>query len=287
MKAKVLLNNLMSARVTLTTVLALTVVANVFIYADVAEAGTVTDGLVSYWTFNEGDIDDDIVMDVWGDNHGTIMGKPKMVEGKVGECLEFNGIDDSVRVENVPSMNFGEGDFSVEAWIQLNAWLAEQEYNIIGKAASQEGSPGWQLEGSTWGTPGQKSCFIFANTASGDWDANAFEHANFSYDIDQWHHVVFTRSGGMVKQYVDGAFVVEEENNAFSTNVDNDVNLDIGGRGPAGAPIPWEGLIDEVRIYNRVLDEDEVKQNFVAEGLAVTGSAEKLALTWGGIKVSR
>ena len=47
----------------------------------------------------------------------------------------------------------------------------------------------------------------------------------------------------------------------------------------------FKGLIDEVSIYNRALSEDEIEQNRTAQGLAVKPSAEKLALTWGGIKV--
>ena len=49
---------------------------------------------------------------------------------------------------------------------------------------------------------------------------------------------------------------------------------------------PSGGLIDEVSIYDRTLSADEVEQNFKAEGLAVN-AAGKLALTWGGIKLSR
>ena len=46
-----------------------------------------------------------------------------------------------------------------------------------------------------------------------------------------------------------------------------------------------DGMIDEVRIYDRVLDEDEVAQNF---GVKLRGAAvepgSKIATTWGRIK---
>ncbi len=43
----------------------------------------VTDGLVSYWTFDRQDIADNTVKDVWGKNDGTIFGDPKVVAGPV------------------------------------------------------------------------------------------------------------------------------------------------------------------------------------------------------------
>ena len=48
-----------------------------------APASVVTDGLVSYWTFDRGYIIKKTVKDVWGDNNGTISGNPKVVPGKV------------------------------------------------------------------------------------------------------------------------------------------------------------------------------------------------------------
>ena len=48
----------------------------------------------------------------------------------------------------------------------------------------------------------------------------------------------------------------------------------------------FEGLIDEVGIYNRALTADEVELNFDAKGLAVSPQ-KKLAVAWGEIKVSR
>jgi hypothetical protein len=44
------------------------------------------------------------------------------------------------------------------------------------------------------------------------------------------------------------------------------------------------GSIDEVLIYDRALGEEEVEQSFLAEGLAVVCSSNKLATCWGKIK---
>ena len=49
---------------------------------------------------------------------------------------------------------------------------------------------------------------------------------------------------------------------------------------------PVNGIIDEVRIYNRALNESEVKVNMNSDGTAVN-PAGKVAATWGDIKVSK
>ena len=64
-------------------------------------ATIVTDGLVSYWTFDEQDITDNTVKDVWGNNNGTIVGEPKIVAGQVGDALQFDGAKDYVNLTNL------------------------------------------------------------------------------------------------------------------------------------------------------------------------------------------
>ncbi len=54
-------------------------------------------------------------------------------------------------------------------------------------------------------------------------------------------------------------------------------------------PVWFDGFIDEVAIYNRDLSEDEVAANFDAEANTATAvqPSDKLAHTWGAIKVSK
>ena len=63
-----------------------------------APASIVTDGLVSYWTFDRGYINNKTGKDVWGDNNVTISGNPKVVPGQVGEALKFDGAGDFVNL---------------------------------------------------------------------------------------------------------------------------------------------------------------------------------------------
>ena len=86
-------------------------------YATVAEAAVVTDGLVSYWTFDESTIQGDTVEDIFGDNDGTVMGAPEMVEFAIGEALHFDGTDDYVEVESNESLELQDA-FTMDNWVK-------------------------------------------------------------------------------------------------------------------------------------------------------------------------
>jgi hypothetical protein len=62
----------------------------------------------------------------------------------------------------------------------------------------------------------------------------------------------------------------------------NGENFWMGARKVGG--LPFNGLLDELRLYNRGLSQAEIEKNRDAIGLAIE-PAEKLALTWGTIKV--
>lgn len=273
----------MKTKIALVIIFVLTAIATLAWLTDTAKSQfAVTKGLVSYWTFDEVDTKEAIVKDVLGKNNGTAVGNPKIVEGKLNKCLSFDGVDDCVKVGDDPSLNFKGGEFSVEAWVRLDAWVAQKEFAIAKKAVGYENTPGWLVMASAWGRPEKKVGFYFAITNAA-WGDNCFKSTD--YDTGQWYHVVATRSGKEGKLYIDGVLSGQKTADALSRDVDNDDDMYIGKAYPGS--LYWNGLIDEVRIYNRALSMDEVKQNLVAKGLASVTPNEKLAFTWAKIKVSR
>ena len=103
--------------------------------------------------------------------------------------------------------------------------------------------------------------------------------------LDEWHHVVgvYDKANRMIDLFVDGVAVGAKKIRDTEKGLSNDVPLYIARRESG----EWfKVTIDEVRIYNRVLTEAEIKRNFGAGGLAVE-AARKLAITWGRLKTSR
>lgn len=78
-----------------------------------------------------------------------------------------------------------------------------------------------------------------------------------------WHHVVCTKNGAAIKQYIDGVDRTGTMTNA--TFVDNDETISIGcDTYPTGGAEFFQGSIDEVAIYNRVLTPAEVLAHYNA-----------------------
>ena len=111
---------------------------------------------------------------------------------------------------------------------------------------------------------------------------------------DVWNNITITYDGELLRIYINGEFDKKDPPGLKWGNRPRKLNTVLGGTGAIGSLLNGDegdegftfGLIDEVSIYDRTLSADEVEQNFKAEGLAVN-AAGKLALTWGGIKLSR
>jgi len=251
---------------------ALTVVATILMCANMAKAQVVTEGLVSYWTFDKADIDGDTAKDVWGKNDGTIMG-PKIVEGKIGEALEFDGSDDSVDCGNDKSLDITD-EMTHEAWVKLNSFQTiGGNCRITNKGISDTEVYTFLIDVGD-GTP---TFYIYVAGQSHGVQGEPLS-------LNKWYYLVGTYDGDNLKIYIDG-----ELSNTLAQSGEIDTSagsLAIGSRPEGGARVV-NGIIDEVRIYSRALTEEEVKQNMNAEGLAIVSPITKLSLSWGEIKVSR
>ena len=108
-------------------------------------------------------------------------------------------------------------------------------------------------DGFTWGTG--KSA---ANAGS---DATDWMGISHEVSSDEWHHVVATYKQGASNEgfkifYIDGQQIGRAAS-GNRKNPANDGSIRIGA-GPA-AKDKWQGLLDDIRIYNRALSEEQVK----------------------------
>ena len=99
---------------------------------------------------------------------------------------------------------------------------------------------------------------------------------------NKWYHVIYTTdtTKDELKLYVNGELVAEGTSGATPENMDE---RRIGSEHDGRFLI---GMIDEVRIYNRVLAADEVKRNFGVESNELTAiePVGKVTISWGQIK---
>lgn len=238
-------------------------------------AQIVEDGLVSYWSFDANKIGGKTVNDGTGNYNGTINGSPKKVAGKIGDALEFDGDEANfVEIDSPEEFDFNE-DFTWSAWIKTDS-------SGPGVIFAKTGGPGTDDKGP-------KTLWVRNSVLNLDtgWVGNVEDVGN-NIDDNKWHHIAVAGTPGdsKVQFFVDGKATTEGVLNLAQFPEDdweNHMFIGLDGRADGEFGV-FTGIIDEFSIYDRVLDEGEVKQNFNSDtGLAVDPNG-KLAVTWGKIK---
>ena len=197
----------------------------------------------AHWEFDE--TEGSIAYNSIDVSDGICHGEPLWVPngGKVGGALQFDGIDDYVSIPFV--LNPGEGSFSVFAWIQ-------------------GGVPGQAIISQAEGTFGSDSTWLGMDPSDGSLITSLMHPAfpplaSESVITDgQWHHVglVYDRDGVHRHLYVDGAEVACDMGPVPA--IGSNGGLFIGADQILDAASFFSGLIDDVRIYDVSLTEEEI-----------------------------
>jgi hypothetical protein len=133
------------------------------------------------------------------------------------------------------------------------------------------------------GASGQYGIIVFAD---GHWEAEGLmigfprrRDRRNAASLNKWQHVTVTLTGSTLKTYLNGTLV--STNNSASNN-SNGTAATIGSDIVHGRP--FDGNIDDVRIYNRALSDAEIRVVAVSPGPAVVGSySNPTAGTNGGL----
>ncbi|MDA2913826.1 LamG domain-containing protein [Acidobacteriia bacterium AH_259_A11_L15] len=206
-------------------------------------------GLVSWWP-GDGDAND-----IVGANNGTLQGGATFAIGNVGQAFNLDGIDDHVLIGNPSNLKI-TGTLTLDSWINTQD-LAEGQLAAIvtkwGQSTSLDsyGLWLWKLEG-----------VINLASAIGVAGVPDFGHVGGNIQPSTWSHVAMTYDSvtGVHKLYVNGEEVASRVRSGGIFT--SDVNVLIGRE--AGAPRPFPGFIDEVEIFNRVLEASEIRDIFNA-----------------------
>jgi chitodextrinase len=201
-----------------------------------------TSGLLGYWNFDEDT--GTVAHDSSGNGYnGTVFGAT-WAPGKIGSALSFNGTTNYVVTGNIAFANA----FSISAWV--NAAVTPQ--TAFGRIAETQYNEGLYLGVNASGTS-YKFIVNGAAGATGTCGA-AYGCAEGGTVTSGWHLVTATYSGTTAILYVDQAQVATE---TFTAPADLSLPLYIG-RYYGGSGNGWNGVLDEVRLYNRALTSTEI-----------------------------
>ena len=205
---------------------------------------TMTRGLVGYWSFDEGS--GSAAYDASGNgNDGTLIHDPKWTQGKSGSALQFDGVDDYVDCGNNESLNITDA-ITIEAWVKITSF--DEIDAIVYKQSSSDTKDGYNLDI-------RSANLVYFDVP----DGTNWRGITASITSGLWHYIAATYNKVNSKIYIDG---VERASEYYTHDlIGNSQHLQIGGRGIEGFRF-FNGLIDEVRIYNRALSAEEVRYHY-------------------------
>jgi len=225
--------------------------------AAVAKPGQLPDGLVALWS-GEGDARDSA-----SGQMAKVVGGVGYAPGKVGQAFSFNGSSSYVLISNSPSLN-PTGGFSIECWIYPTR-DADQ------KILSKWGDEGDYVNNRSYGLrtiPGFGLSFDISDLANQcDQSFQIFE-VNGVLTLNAWNHVAATYDSatGIRRLYVNGVNVASHTNAPVAV-YDSITPVTIGAfmRSPDTTRDYFQGLIDELAIYNRALSDDEIQAIYAGQ----------------------
>ena len=228
------------------------------------------DSLILYFSFDE--LDGDTVTDhsQYG-NDGTIAGSPELAAGKFGNALKLNGESDWVEVPHADILTV-ETNVTVMAWINAERHMGPNEQRWQG-ILSKGNSP----RSYSFYTESPSECLHLSAGGSGS-------VCEGKIALNEWQHVAAHVEDGTHRYWLNGENVGEfGDKNALPGAADT-ASVLVGKTHEGNRE--FLGLIDEVRIWNRALNEEEIQ----AEMNSATTPVEplgKLSTTWATLKSKR
>ena len=237
-------------------------------------AQNVDDGLVAYWDFNE--TSGKTASDVSDNGHdGTLIGDPKWTkDGYFGGALEFDQAGDEVNVPFHADLN--QEPFTICAWANVEQGSARHRAVV----SSRDDLPAddQRIRGYIFYAEPQNTWQFWTGAGPIPWKVVQGPDVN----LGEWDHLAGTYADGTMKFYVNGEFVGETASDIV-LNSSQEFLIGAGQNEGANHDFLFKGKIDEVRLYDRVLDENEIAAVMESESLVVEPSG-KLAVTWGQLK---
>jgi hypothetical protein len=206
--------------------------------------------LVGWWKLDE--VSGNIAYDSSGNgNDGTIHGNPQWVAGKIDGALQFDGSGDYVDCGNAASLDIYGDDAQVTIALWVNTPNVSQVHGSL--VTKGEWSDAYSL--LIKGEPRKLWAADSDTTLSADPLTN-----------NQWYHVAVTTDGatGEVKFYIDGQLSGVRNKNATGIGQTN-IPICIGREQYGAGRWYFNGTIDDVRIYDKVLTQDGIQDAMKGE----------------------
>ena len=213
---------------------------------------------VGIWNFDDGTANDGSGFN----NNGTINGAvfSNDTPGGNGQSMSFDGVNDYVIVNNNFVVN--PTALTISVWLKKMGEGSNYECVLHRSFDSSIGNSEYWM-GVADGTD-YLVATIGARVGGVGWAAG---QTTIKAELGIWYHLLASWNGSVVKVYVDGKYIKSYSLASYS-NLTTPTRF---GSSSDGTTYRFNGIIDDVRIYNEALSQAQIKQ------LYVEGSIKKSA----------
>ena len=207
--------------------------------------------LVAHWQFDEAS--GSSVADATGHGNKGTLHSVTSSAGKVGRAAMFDGIEAYMEVADSDSLDLVDS-FTITAWINLAEIGTDRQVLLQKKVASESDLFTNYTIYAQWTHDALALVVGDGERRVGYLSDKGFGTAN------EWHHIAVAFGDGKVRFYIDGE--PAGENSTTIKLHSNNGPLLIGRHTSTGnsAEFCYHGLLDDLRIYNKVLTSEEIKQ---------------------------
>jgi glucose/arabinose dehydrogenase len=179
-----------------------------------------------------------------------VTGSPNIVQGRIGSALQMDASRiETVEIPDSPVLN--NSNFSVSFWVKLNPPSQPNGYIV-----SHVGNPtpaGWYFDMTSQGEG--SSPYVRFNVVNNI--SQIFRSQDLPISSSDFTNIAATFNGTTLSSYVDGKL---QGTTSFNGSYDAlpHTPLTIGSPSWCSGCFSWSGIIDDLRIYNRTLSDEEV-----------------------------
>jgi len=219
-----------------------------------------TTGLVGWWSFtgNANDLSGN-------NNNGTVNGATLVADrnGNANSAYSFNGTNSYIDVPNSASLAFSSNVISISFWAKVNSVNSSGFNNIMisKQAGSGNTQQGFDVAEST-----TQSIYLAVSNGGGNFGGPSVT----SVPLSQWHHFIYVYNNGTSTSYYDGVQVANTTGQTATIGA-NTLDLLFGQANWSNInAINYDGILDDMGIWDRALTQTEVTQIYSSNMIACT-----------------
>ena len=182
-------------------------------------------------------------LDSVGGHDGELVNGPVWeAGGRIDGALDFDGSNDQIVVPHDDTLSLTEA-LTMSAWVFNQSAFMSSTQRVISKEQIGQNDSYWMALSGGYLYVGIGGAIYTPDTI---FNTNQWYHLATSYDsVTEEVHI-----------YVDGALELSEP--AIASLNENTADITIGNSNWENKP--WEGLLDDVRLYNRALTQEEIDE---------------------------